>query len=150
MKIPSWQQLKLGQADIPAKCVGLWTQVCEYVEGPVQLKVKATGSWTYSEGRGCGPDGDTKLGFSQDVLLANVPRGALIAKVGGSTADKPDGTKQLVFAVGSECVITLEATNKGALFMTMNDDMSQFTGHDGKVTVEVWEWSVPPKPAANS
>jgi hypothetical protein len=52
--------------------------------------VIATGKWTYAEGRKCGPDGDPTLGFSPDVLVTNAPRGALIAKVGGSAADKPD------------------------------------------------------------
>jgi len=109
--------------------------------------VKATGEWKYAEDRKCGPDGDTTLGFPQEVLLANVPRGALIAKVGGSTADKPDATKQLVFAVGSECVVSLSSANRGPLFMIMNDDISQFEGHDGSLKVEVWTWSVPVVPA---
>jgi hypothetical protein len=143
MKTPVWNSLKPTTADVPAKGPGLWTQICEYVEGPVRLKVKATGKWKYRDGRECGPDGDISLGFSQDMLLPSAPRGALIAKIGGSTADKPDPAKQMVFAVGSECVVSLETTNKGGLFLTMNDEVSQFAGHDGSLAIEIWESTAP-------
>jgi hypothetical protein len=144
MKKPAWRTLKLAKDPLPAKSIGLWTQVIDYIEGPTRLRFKASGKWTYAEGRETGPEGDRNLGFPQDVLLPGAPLGALVGKIGGSSADKPDPTKQTVFAVGTDCVISVDEKTKGTLFLTMNDEPSQFDGHDGEIKVEVWEAPIPP------
>lgn len=143
MKKPAWRALKLAKDKVPGKNDALWTPVFDYVEGPTRLRFKASGKWTYAEGRDTGPEGDRNLGFPQDVLVPGAPVGALVGKIGGSSVDKPDATKQPVFPVGTDCVISVDERAKGTLFLTMNDEPSQFDGHDGEITVEVWEAPLP-------
>jgi len=72
--------------------------------------------------------------------------GALIGKIGGSSADVPDNSQQAspygsrrAFAVGSHCVISLGATKGGPLFVTMNDTPEGFANHSGALVVLVEE-----------
>lgn len=139
MTQPPWQALELIKNKVPAKPDGLWTIVYWYLEGPMKLKLQATGQWEYSPAKKCSPDGGRSAGLLQDSLVLSAPVGALIGKIGGSTADKPDPTKQLVFTVGSTCVILLDDKTKGALFLTMNDQVSRFDDHSGEISVEAWE-----------
>jgi hypothetical protein len=81
-------------------------------------------------------------------MVPGAPIGALVAKIGGSSADKPDASKQTVFAVGSECVVVLDGKSSGTLFLTMNDEPTQFAGHDGAIQIEISSWDVPPPPKA--
>lgn len=143
MKKPAWRALKLAKDTLPAKSVALWTPVLDYIEGPTRLRFKASGKWTYAEGRETGPEGDRNLGFPQDVLVPGAPLGALVGKVGGSSVEKPDAAKQPVFPIGTECVISLDEKVKGTLFLTMNDEPSQFDGHEGEIKVEIWEAPTP-------
>lgn len=64
--------------------------------------------------------------------------GALIGKIGGSSADIPDGSQPTarygsnrVFAIGRHWVISLSATGGGELFLTMNDNPEGFANHSG-------------------
>jgi len=126
---------------IPARPDGLWTKVCDLVEGPLKLRLEAKGEWEFSKKR-CGPDGSVKEGLVTDALVPWAPVGALVGKVGGSTADKPDLARLgvfFVFAVGSYCVVILESTVRGALFLTMNDVMAGFDGHTGAIEVAISE-----------
>jgi hypothetical protein len=143
MKKTNWKPLVLVESTIPSKPDGLWTLVFEYIEGPTRLKFKATGKWCYAKDRECGPDGDRNLGFPQEVLVPGAPLGALVCKIGGSTADKPDAAKQTVFTVGSECVVSLDEKVKGIMFVTMNDAPSEFDAHDKEIELQVWEWPAP-------
>lgn len=76
------------------------------------------------------------------LLTTTALRGALIGKVGGSTADVPDlatavapyGAKK-VFAVGSNCIVSLNAAEGGPLYLTMNDSPDSFAEHDGALYV---------------
>ncbi|MBI4591574.1 MAG: hypothetical protein HY725_22340 [Candidatus Rokubacteria bacterium] len=138
MTQPNWQPLAKDPYKVPAKPKGLWTKVCDYVEGPVKLKLEADGEWEYSKKR-CGPDGAPQEGLVTDTLVPSAPLGALVGKIGGSSADKPDVSKVLVFAVGSYCVVSLDNTARGALFLTMNDVVGRFDEHDGEVSVTISE-----------
>ncbi len=143
MKQSDFKSLDLKCSLVPAKPDGLWTAVHDFISGTVALRFKAKGEWSYAPKRKCGPDGVRGLGLPQDVMVPGTPLGALIAKIGGSSADKPDATKQAVFAVGSECVVVLDGKNSGTLFMTMNDEPTQFGGHDGTLDIEIGIWDVP-------
>jgi hypothetical protein len=81
------------------------------------------------------------------LLPVSALRGALIAKIGGSTADVPDpsnpttpyGSKR-VFAVGLFCVVSLAAADAGPLFVAMNDSVGSKSGHAGTLQVAVEEF----------
>jgi hypothetical protein len=146
MKQPDFKTLELKTNSVPAKPEGLWTAVYEFITGTIALRFTSKGEWSYAPNRKCGPDGEISLGLPQDVMVPNAPIGALVAKIGGSSADKPDASKQTVFAVGSECVVVLDGKSSGTLFLTMNDEPTQFAGHDGAIQVEITSWDVPPPP----
>jgi hypothetical protein len=147
MKEPQWTPLKLETNKVPARPRGMWTAVYEYVSGTSILRFKAKGDWAYAKDRKCGPDGVRGLGLPQDVLVPGTPLGALVGKIGGSSADKPDPAKQQVFAVGSECVVGLDGKFSGTLFLTMNDEPTQFASHDGEIEIEISEIPSTIKPA---
>jgi hypothetical protein len=134
---PVWMPLVLKTDIVPAKPIALWTLVCGYVKGPAKLKIEASGTWEYSPAKLCGPDGIRSSGFLADALIASAPIGVLIGKIGGSAAEKPVDGKSLSFVVGSYTVIALDEKTEGALFLTMNDQIGQFDGHDKEVKIAV-------------
>jgi hypothetical protein len=140
----TWTELPLALPlmtnEVPARPAGLWTPVLDAVAagGQTLLKIEAVGSWEYLPGTGCGPDGHVAGGTLEGALTNLAPVGALIAKIGGGTAEVPDASKGAVMAVGSFCVIALTADTKGALFMTMNDRVTSFGRHDGALKIRVF------------
>jgi hypothetical protein len=148
MKQPDFERLDLKCNSVLARPDGLWTAVYGFIAGTIALRFKSKGEWSYAPNRKCGPDGVRSLGLPQDVMVPGAPIGALVAKIGGSSADKPDASKQTVFAVGSECVVVLDGKSSGTLFLTMNDEPTQFAGHDGAIQIEISSWDVPPPPKA--
>jgi hypothetical protein len=139
MTAPQWENLTLARPSIPANPEGLWTPVLEYIEGAVKLRITATGLWSYLPNTNCGPDGYRAGGLADDALSTRAPLGALIGKIGGSTADIPDAEKDIVFVVGSFCVVTLTAEQRGPLFMTMNDRVAWFAHHTGELRISIFE-----------
>lgn len=133
MTEPAWLPLKLKTDKIVAKPDALWTLVCEYIKGPMKLKIEATGTWEYSPTKSCGPDGSRQAGFLADALNPSAPLGTLIGKVGGSPADKPTSS----FVAGSFVVVVLDDKAEGALYFTMNDQISHFEEHAKEVTITV-------------
>lgn len=135
----NWNPLTLLTDKVPARPLGLWTVVVAYVEGPVKIKIEAAGEWQFLPANSCGPDGHVVGGLIDGSLIPGAPVGALVAKVGGGTAEKPDSEKGVVFAVGRFCVLTLPEGTGGALFLTMNDRVAWFQQHSGELTVTVAE-----------
>lgn len=93
-------------------------------------------TWQPEGTKECTADGETAL--DRTVLLATAPAGALIAKIGGSSADTTVD-KVPLFAVGRHCVFTVEAGKAGTLYLGVNDavgSMARLTGH---LTVKLWE-----------
>ena len=68
--------------------------------------------------------------------MADAPPGALIAKIGGSTAGKNDGAK--VFLVGSFCVFDLDEKIRGTLYLTMNADVTNSLDRSGELLVTIY------------
>lgn len=127
---------------------GVWSLAVEYVKGPALIKIEASGTWTYSPGKSCGPDGDRNALLSAaQMIVPAAPVGALVAKIGGSTAVTADGT---VYVVGSQAYIRLADDQGGPLFLTINDDLPGFTGNDGElsVVISVQQQTPPTAPAA--
>jgi hypothetical protein len=108
-----------------------------YIEGPVHLQIQVDGKWRLDKQTECGPDGSLKDGFKDDALLKTAPMGALIAKIGGSTAEKPTEGGATVFAVGSFCIVRVAAETRGTLYFAMNDVTTEFADHSGELTAEI-------------
>ncbi|HEV2416890.1 MAG TPA: hypothetical protein VGX94_03735 [Terriglobia bacterium] len=84
----------------------------------------------------CGPDGDIYVTAPADALLADVLPGALIGKIGGSSAAvKNSGA----FVVGSDCVLEVDANTKGPLYLTINDSCVGMHDNSGTIRVSIWE-----------
>jgi hypothetical protein len=138
---PSWQLIKT--MEVPAKPEGLWLLALEYISGPKTFKIEACGSWKYSDKIApCGPDGDPgSLVDKSQCLFADAPIGALLGKIGGSSASMKEAK---VFPVGLFCVVELpsketENAVKGPLYFSMNDHLAGFADNDGQLTVSIYE-----------
>jgi hypothetical protein len=125
---------------VPAKPAGLWTLVIGFITGPVLLRFSAPPDicWSYADDLDarCGPDGDpNSLLDAATCLVPTAPVGALVAKIGGSSAGvSDDGT---TFVVGSRCVYRVTKTS-GPLYLTINDARTAMGNNAGQVTVTIW------------
>jgi hypothetical protein len=126
-------------AKVEAKPSGLWTVAYEYVRGPALIRFYSnpTNQWCYAPkpASPATPDGDPTSNInSQRCLLPGAPVGALIAKIGGSTACQSDGK---AFLVGSFAVIEIDAATSGPLYLTINDEATGMTNNAGQITVNI-------------
>jgi hypothetical protein len=131
---------------IPAKpSTGLWTCAYDFIKGPMLLKfeVKPTEQeWNYSFGTSCTADGDPgSMLSSTGCLMPKAPVGALIVKIGGSTASAADG--KLVALVGTYAIVEVPAGAYGPLYLTINDEPSGITNNDGSVKVDISQCQMP-------
>ncbi|HYM75664.1 MAG TPA: hypothetical protein VE377_06765 [Candidatus Dormibacteraeota bacterium] len=151
-----WTPLK--RVRIEARPTGLWSVVTDYVPGSRLLRFSLLDkdpqnqpvplSWNPAEGVRCGADGIGIAPGKSGLLTGGALYGALIAKIGGSSADIPDASQptspygsKRVFGVGSHCVISLASTEGGPLFLTMNDNPEGFVNHAGALHVLIEEYS---------
>jgi hypothetical protein len=152
---PSWQKIKLLKLEATAS--PLWFLASDYVPGSRLLRITVVDkdenkanvatTWSPVSGTNCGPDGVTTSATKSGLLTGGALYGALIGKLGGSSADVPDassvtgpyGTKR-VFAVGSHCAISLANADAGPLFFTMNDAPSGFGQHSGTLHILLEEY----------
>jgi hypothetical protein len=143
----SWNELV--SIDVEAKPAGLWTLALDSIEGPALLKIEAAGQWSYSPAaKKCPPDGDLAAVFSTaNCILPDAPVGALIAKIGGSTAGIKDGANGKLYVVGHMAVIPIDQNASGPVFLTINDQISGFGDNSGKLNAKLSLKRVPPMPA---
>jgi hypothetical protein len=151
---PSWKVLKSFKVE--ARPAGFWNLVSDYVPGSRLLRFRlidqdAQGqplptSWSPDNNVHCGADGKSVTPAKTGLLSGGASYGALIGKIGGSSADVPDSSQpttpygsKKVFAVGSYCVLSLGATEGGPLFLAMNDCPDGFANHSGALSVLVEE-----------
>jgi hypothetical protein len=85
---------------IDATPAGHWQRVLDSVAPKTVLKIEATGQWTVG-GLTSTPDG-VLVAPAESRALSDYPAGALLGKLGGSTAGSKEGT---VFAIGSYCIV---------------------------------------------
>jgi hypothetical protein len=156
MTLPSWNPVAVIKVE--SKPAGLWTIAMEYVPPSRLLRfrvvdkdgLKKTVStdWKLGDDPGCGADGVASSATKAGLLCSAAPQGALIAKIGGSTADVPDSSSpgtspyagKRVFPVGSFCIVTVASvTDAGPLFLTINDVPDGFKTHSGALHVEISE-----------
>jgi hypothetical protein len=158
---PVWRPL-ITNVEVPAKPEGLWTQILDYVGPSRKLRFKASGTWAWQdpsaaaptpgasassgnarsgvvsadEKRECGPDGDPWMPPSVDALSQDALIGALIGKIGGSSAVIKNTS---AFVVGSYCVVEVTDTTKGPLYLTINDVPGGMANNSGTLSVSIWE-----------
>ena len=146
-----WRPL-LVNFEVPAKPPGVWTKVLDYVGPSRKLRFIASGTWywqdpsslsgsdaasTTSETRcECGPDGDLSATLSKGCLTQDAPVGALIGKIGGSSATVQNTG---AFVVGAFCVYDISDAMKGPLFLTINDMPAGMSDNNGKIVGSIWE-----------
>ncbi|HET7436907.1 MAG TPA: hypothetical protein VFN10_19520 [Thermoanaerobaculia bacterium] len=130
--------IKVGETvEIPAKPAAIWTKVLDYVPLNTVLKLEATEKWEYADGVKCGPDGAVANKLKLDPLSNVAPIGALIGRIGGSTATIPKGDESGIFAVGSFAVVSVPAA--GPLFLTINLAPSQYPTTTDTIKVTIYE-----------
>jgi len=125
------------KVEVPAKPSGLWTLVGDYLRGPalVRFETDSKSEWNYSPRVKCSPDGDFNALISpQGCLMPGAPVGALIGKIGGSSAGQSDGK---LFLVGSFAVIEVDPNTHGPLYLTINDEISNMGNNEGSLKVTI-------------
>jgi hypothetical protein len=131
----NWQVL--ANVKVPAKPAGGWTLAVEWVKGPGMLKFEAGAEeWFYAESdqNKAFADGDlAALVAPKTCLLPTAPVGALIGKIGGSSAGTADGT---VFVVGKFCLLEV-AKSKGPVYLTINDELTGLGNNRGEISVKI-------------
>jgi hypothetical protein len=142
MPIERWQSLAVYEppappAPPPAAPVpppfamsGLWLRVIDLLPAKRLIRIVATGTWSdLRGGTAVGPDGYLDLSLTAEHLIyADAPLGALIGKIGGSTADKITGDKTTgdkkiegitLFPIGTYCVVA-PIEKAAPLFVAVN------------------------------
>lgn len=129
---------KVQNVSVPAHPQGLWTCVYEYVDGPVLLKIEVkppASQWRYAPGQLTTADGDpTSMLSPKGCLLDKAPIGALLLKVGGSSAGVTDGK---TFLVGSFAVIQLDQATRGPIYLSINDEPGGMGNNSGELVVDL-------------
>jgi hypothetical protein len=144
----NWSQL--ADVVVEARPKGVWTWAVEYVKGPALILIEAEeGNWSYSKGSSCGADGDlNSLISAQHAILPTAPIGALIVKIGGSTAGAADGT---IRVGGTKAIIQIDDKTSGPIFLTINDDVTGLVDNKGSIKAKVSMALLPaPPPAAGA
>ena len=149
----NWVILK-DNVKVEARPAGLWTVALEWLDGPAILKFEAGDEeWFYSESDVSKTRADghlTSLLAAKGCLLQSAPVGALIGKIGGSSASATDGT---LFTVGKFTLLEIDKS-KGPLYLTINDEPGGFANNRGAITVKISSRSAPvlttatPKPGS--
>lgn len=151
----AWDKVKHFQ--LVMKPGPLWRLALDYVPGPRLLRIQVTDDrgvpadpdWG-RKGHECKAYGLPTASLPKTALLcSSAPKGALIGKLGGSSADQPDitpnappnGSKK-VFAVGSHCVIAVTKDDSGPLYLTQNEVLDAFAEDMGVLWILIEEATV--------
>jgi hypothetical protein len=144
----NWRPLKLLTHKIPGRPGCGWTPVFDYLtpgkmyrlQVPVQGTTGDDQKWEPESAGECTADGNPATARGTALLLASAAVGALVAKIGGSTADlTADKDKVVLFAVGRHCVFTVDAAKGGTLYLGVNDSAGSMFNVNGQLTVELCE-----------
>jgi hypothetical protein len=116
MNTKDWQSF--AKVNPSVELLAFWHKAADHVGSGKLLRFSATGKWSVLADVRCGPDGLPGFPVPFDKLLVpSAPPGALIGKVGGSTADLKDGT---IFTIGSFAVFTVPEKVSGPLYIGVN------------------------------
>jgi hypothetical protein len=155
MPEPLWRKV-VHELEVPTQGQH-WTVALEYVTPGKTIKIEvittasAPGKWK-PDGfdTECTADGDfdeTARGKGAarrpGVIIASAPVGALVARIGGSTADQTVETgataNRIGFAVGRMCVFVAPTSPTGALFLGINDEPVRMARATGTLRVNIYE-----------
>ena len=152
---PTWREIK--KLKVPEEGAGLWTTALDYVtlgklyrlvvdSQPIAQPAENQPTtqhqkWKPESSTGCTADGDPSLVRSGSLVIETSAAGALIAKVGGSTADlKPDKDKLLIFSAGRHCVFSVtDPAKTGSLYLGINDTAGSQPKLTGQLEVTIFE-----------
>lgn len=138
---PTWREI--WKISVPNETGNAWTAALDYVTSGKLYKIVVASKekWTPESGTACNADGDATLTRSSAVILDTSSVGALIARIGGSTADlKPDKDKLMIFSVGRHCVFSVtDPLKTGSLYLAVNDTPSSQSKLEGKLEVSIHE-----------
>jgi hypothetical protein len=156
MPQPAWR-LIVQNRPIPDPQAVSWTPILDYAPPGKLLKIVVVedpnanppviGKWRPKDfpADGCSADGDyeNKQSTTGTPLVASAPRGALIGRIGGSTADQtPDANtapNRILFAVGRYCVLMVPQSPAGALFLGVNDSPDRMGNVANNLYVNIYE-----------
>jgi hypothetical protein len=128
---------------VPDGAGNAWTAALDYVTvGKLyRIEVPSTSKWKPESANECNADGDALLTRNGEPIITTAAVGALIAKIGGSTADlKPDKDKLILFGVGRHCVFSVsDSTKVGSLYLGINDIPNSRSQMSGELTVTIYE-----------
>jgi hypothetical protein len=121
---PTWREIR--KLKVPDEVSNAWTPALDFVTAGklYRISVVSTQKWKPEASENeCNADGDITLTRSSEAILNSSAIGALIGKIGGSTADfKPDANKVILFGVGRHCVFSVaDPAKAGPLYLGMND-----------------------------
>jgi hypothetical protein len=123
---------------VRARPDGVWTLALEWVKGPALLKFEAGDEeWFYAESDSSKARADGHLSSllaAKSCLLSTAPVGALIGKIGGSSAGVTDGT---LFVVGKFSLMEIDRP-RGPIYLTINDELTGFGNNRGEITVKIF------------
>lgn len=135
MNVKDWQPLTtFNKVNLDLSSV--WIKVIDHLSAGKLLKLSAEGEWSFLSGLDmkCKPDGFLGFPLPYDKLLVpSAPLGALIGKIGGSTADQKDGT---VFAIGSFAVVAVPEKS-GPLYIGVNAAQGAPISRLDKLSIEI-------------
>lgn len=140
---PTWRPVRT--LDVPEQAGLQWTPVLDLVTPGKILKVEVAVNATWTPDgftAPCGADGDSSGSIQRDNLMVpNAPLGALIGRIGGSTADQTADVNRnmLLFSVGRFCVLQIPDTAKGSLFLGVNDRAVCMSRVQGQLSVTISE-----------
>lgn len=147
----TWREIK--KLKVPDPTASVWTAALDYVTPgklyriavkPVPVAGQTDSreqQWKPESGNDCSADGDASLTRTPPLIIDTCAVGALIGKIGGSTADtKIDSAKLVLFSVGRHCVFSLsDPVHAGSLYLGMNDAMDSISKLQGQLEVTLDE-----------
>ena len=149
MTQPIWRNLKTNLA-VP-EAGHQWVLALDVLSSGKLMMIEAAGIWRPAGGTDdCTPDGffsnnAAAAGATGVLLVDSAPRGALIARIGGSTADQkgdsPTATNpsRVLFSVGRKCIFNVPEKPVGSLFLGINDDPTKMASVTCSLTVNIYE-----------
>jgi hypothetical protein len=132
MQEVTWTEVK--KIDVPSRPAGIWTLALPWVPAGTRLRIESSGKWKYDDTTMCGPDGDATRP-NTGALVEQAALGAVVGKLGGSSAGLKDGT---TFVVGSFTVYDT-GQNSGPLFLTINVPATKFPSGNEVISVTITE-----------
>jgi len=147
MGTPGWRSVTT--VEVPDQPGRLWTVAVEYVTPGRLYRLSVKGSdkgeqkWKPDGSEPCTADGDPSLSRNAGVPIPDARIGALIGRIGGSTADSAGPQdRALLFSIGRQCVIQAPDASTlkiGSLFLGINDVPSGAAKLEQSLKVEILE-----------